>query len=167
MLASFAVYNFSDVIDLKTKNLGDLLTPPVPLDSLGLLDQEGRPFFQGAIQGRWILVYLADSHCSDQCLKDLSSLEKVRRALGKGYRRTELLLLEPSSSKAEYSGSTRQYAAAVIDDRHRKKLAAAPGPVVFVADDHQNLILRYAGLMDQQAIYNDLRWLLKVNKGAF
>lgn len=167
LLASFAVYNLSAAIDLKTKNVGDLLTIPVPLNSLNLLDREGNPFLQDAMQGRWILIYLADANCSDQCMKDLSALEKVRRALGKDYRRTELLLLQRLGPNTELTKSTWQFPTALIDDGHRKKLDAVPGPLVFLADDHQNVMMRYAGPIDQQATYDDLRWLLKVNKGTF
>lgn len=169
LLASFAVYFFSEEIGLKSKNFGTLLTTVVPLDSLNLRDLEGGPFLLDAIRGQWVLVYHPGAVCSEQCGQDLKALEKVRLALGKDYRRTDLLLLiAPSHSLV--SGSVDN-TVAVIDEISRQKLTAASGagakysgPLLFLADVYGNVMMSYDPAIDQKSVYEDLRWLLKVNK---
>ncbi len=169
LLASFAVYYFSEEIGLKSKNFGTLLTAAVPIDSLDLRDPEGNPFLQDAIHGRWVLVYHPGVSCSEQCGKDLKALEKVRLALGKDYGRTDLLLLIAPSQNLGSGSAVKTVA--VIDDINRNKLAAATGaggeyssPLLLLADGNGNVMMSYGAAIDQKSVYEDLRWLLKVNK---
>lgn len=169
LFASLAAYYFSNEIGLESKNFGTLLTESVPLDSLDLRDPEGKPFLQDDIHGRWLLIYHPGAFCSGQCGKDLKTLEQIRLALGKEYRRTGLLLLIGPSHSLD-SGN-RIKTVAVINEINRKKLAAASGagnantgPLLFLADGNGNVIMSYDRTFDQKSVYEDLRWLLKVNK---
>lgn len=176
LFASVLVYSFSDGIELQRKNNGILLEAPISLNSLNLSDRGGKSFLQDATAGRWSLVYLSGSPCLEQCESNLTALERVRLALGKDYRRTGLLLLEPPGQQSETGSESLQIATevAVIDHNNQIKLAADfgamdnySGPLLYLADDRGNLIMSYKGKVDQQAVYEDLRWLLKVNKRAY
>jgi len=59
-----------------------LLWPDPPrIDTVDLLDTDGRPFTADALRGRWSLLFFGFTHCPDICPLTLDVLARAHRAL--------------------------------------------------------------------------------------
>ena len=76
------------------KNRGTLVSPPRPLNTLALKDENSRPFNWATISGRWTLVSHNSGHCDEQCQQQISMLQQIRRAVGSERIRVERLLIQ-------------------------------------------------------------------------
>jgi hypothetical protein len=175
LFAAMLVYYFSEDIALQGKNSGTLLSTHIPFKSLGIPGQKQKPAYQQLTDGRWTLIYLTPGLCTEHCEHNLLKLEQIRQALGKDYAQTQLLLLMPHLALAEKTVSSLDKQPhvpnAIISNQGLNQLLVRAGvnaakhkPQYFLADNKGNIIMHYTAPINQQAVYDDLRWLLKVNR---
>ncbi len=62
-----------------TLRAGVSLPDPRPLDEFSLVDQAGRPFDRGSLEGHWNLVFTGFTHCPDVCPTTLALMAGLRR----------------------------------------------------------------------------------------
>lgn len=74
---------------------GVLLGTPRPIAAFALTDQEGRPFTQDRLRGRWSLVFAGFTHCPDVCPTTLALMKVVAQKLGDAAPAMVFLSVDP------------------------------------------------------------------------
>lgn len=65
-----------------------IISPPVTLPDVNLVDQDGQPFNTAHLQGGWKLLFFGYTHCPDVCPTTLTNMNQVAKKLentGLGY----------------------------------------------------------------------------------
>ena len=81
---------------------GTLIQPPRPLPGVGLQLISGAPFSSADLNGRWTLLYIDGSSCSEYCQQQLHNITQTRLALGKDVRRVQRVLLFAPASDVDH-----------------------------------------------------------------
>jgi protein SCO1/2 len=58
-----------------------IISPPVVLPDVSLIDQEGHPFTVDRFKGEWSLLFFGYTHCPDVCPTTLSNMNRVAKEL--------------------------------------------------------------------------------------
>lgn len=168
---------YSGVIDFQpaeTRNLGDLVDPPVPtaIESLDVRDPAGRAAEDWS--EHWLVLYAAPDTCQANCLADAEGLRQVHRAAGRNQSRIRLLLLGPGAQSqadalldlypafllaADPDGGVTKALHAVAAARG----AAASGSL-YLVDPLGNIMMFYAAGFDPNDLKKDLKRLLTWSK---
>ena len=171
LLALYLFYHPELVARLGTTNHGQLIQPPRALPALQLQTPEGGTVAADALQGKWTLLMVADSGCSEACQKNLYYLRQIRRAMGKdryhvarvmvpgGRMSSEVMAtkLEPFEGTLVVFDSAR---GAVLDALRVD--AQTPVGRMYIADPKGMLILAYPPNPAWRDVLRDLERLLKV-----
>ncbi|MEH6823446.1 MAG: hypothetical protein V7629_05995 [Motiliproteus sp.] len=136
-------------------NQGQLVLTPTAVASWQLRVSDGEPW-QG--QGRWQLLLVVE-RCEDGCLAWQYTLGQLHKALGRDRQRVERQLVLP---RAAAEGVT---ANGVIANKAVFVSAgvAASNQGIWLVDPLGNLVLRYRLDQPPQALFKDLKRLLKVS----
>jgi hypothetical protein len=166
---------YSGAIDWQpasTRNLGQLVRPPLPLswDGVDMEAPPGSPAERFA--GHWLVLYDVPLSCDEVCLEAAVGLRQVHRAAGRHQSRIMLALL-----LAEPDPATTARLAAVYDAFHllrdragglRARLAqAAPGAAPggsYLIDPLGNIMMHYAAGADPNDLKDDLKRLMTWSK---
>ncbi len=152
-----------------TKNLGELISPVVPVPVPKLSDGANADFVttQSAPEinadGQWTMLYFAPSACGS-CVEQTSLLAHVRLAMGRELGRVKLELISPSNftlpPEANFTvrRSNASRHAALLHD-----LGLSDGGVVLL-DPLRNAMMRYPANFDGSKIRKDLARLLKASQ---
>lgn len=152
-----------------TKNLGELISPVVPVPAPKLSDGANADFVttQSAPEinadGQWTMLYFAPSACGS-CGEQTSLLAHVRLAMGRELGRVKLELISPSNftlpPEANFTvrRSNASRHAALLHD-----LGLSDGGVVLL-DPLRNAMMRYPANFDGSKIRKDLARLLKASQ---
>ncbi len=73
----------------KTANKGILLSPPINLTKLSLMDTS-------QFQGKWLLMYIIPGDCDEICEQDRFLVQQVHKALGKEQSRVHRIVIKSS-----------------------------------------------------------------------
>ena len=76
-----------------TRNYGELITPPRPLSSAGLLDRDGKVVDRESLTRKWSIVYIGSGACEERCGKTLAMLRQVYVSLAKNQVRVRRLFV--------------------------------------------------------------------------
>ncbi len=149
-------------------NQGELLQPPIPLDSWHV-QQAAQPWRPAP---RWQLL-LYRYHCDTACEQWLQTLNALQRLLGKDRARLHYALITDSTTRAAMQESAALARTAGSPSVPRKARANdlllpvnAPAlkPALYLADPLGNIILRYPLDVDPKAILRDLKRLFKASQ---
>lgn len=72
---------------------GTLLQPPRALPAFALTDEEGQPFTNQRLEGRWTVVFVGFATCPDVCPATLTTMKTVMEGLGPLADNMQMLLL--------------------------------------------------------------------------
>lgn len=99
LLLAWMMYSGSiDFQPDKTRNLGHLVLPIVPIEWSALsLTEEAQPA-TGSLDGFWVIVYPVPIDCTNRCLERATELRQVLRASGRNQDRIKILVLLESPS---------------------------------------------------------------------
>jgi len=149
------------------KNHGHLVQPPVHL-----LVGENQ-----AIERKWVILYVLDVACEQECVDEVTSLRQIHKAAGKNREQLAVVLL--SNTGAESSQATRleaiysefvwitdhDGAAGNTLDVINKKVDLESGQAnsvhTYILDPMRNVILAYGADADPNDIHKDPQRLLK------
>jgi protein SCO1 len=56
-----------------------IISPPVTLPSVNLVDHEGKPFKVDRLKGRWSLLFFGYTHCPDVCPTTLTNMNQLAK----------------------------------------------------------------------------------------
>jgi peroxiredoxin len=176
---------YSGLLDFKpgsTRNLGQLVEPPLPVDWSVSATQPGDADLaaelehgSGVFKGYWVILLPVPADCDDSCLKKVTGLRQIHRASGRQQMRIRLALLLDDSSPADQAQSLLAIYPQfnLIRDpsgllwkalgRIQLKLAGQAGPArgVYIIDPLGNIMMYYEDSSDPEFIKQDLKRLLK------
>ena len=159
---------------VNTRNLGELVQPPVPVPMGALRPAVPDSTPLDTLEEHWVVAYLLPANCDAGCLDDVTMLRQVHRASGKNQSRIRVLLMgaEPGPSSQ-----------ALLDVYPSFVLAARPGSAfgaglsrvatdsgapsersVYLLDPLGNIMLFYAAGFDANDLKKDLKRLLTWSK---
>lgn len=98
LLAAYGLFFFHDQFPIKKMNTGEILTPPIHGETLGLANQE--------YEGKWQLLYVKPSPCDRVCMDRIERLKKLHMALGKDQPLMKVRLLPSLEAEAKLAPNT-------------------------------------------------------------
>lgn len=161
----------------KTRNNGELIAPPRPLESFNVQTMEGKAFGFEQLKGNWHLVYIGSGACEQQCQDTLSKMHQTRLAQGKAMSRVRLIYLaldKKSVSTANELQNKFSRLTVVTGEQTAVNDTAnlfqtdneyniREGRLIFMIDPLGNLMMRYKTETRLIGIIKDLEHLLKIS----
>lgn len=152
-------------------NEGQLITPPIPVQDLGLLGADGQPLeqrFSVAEDDRsWLLMVTAEQ-CNQTCEDLLYLARQVNIALGKNANRVNRAALVgsvPQELDSRWSGEyrlmERLQAPASLD--WPDALGSRSEPAILLVDPLGNIMMKYTDENTGKQMLKDLKHLLKLS----
>jgi hypothetical protein len=157
-----------------TRNLGQLVDPPLPLDwrnavVVGTPDAGDSGPFQGPGE-HWTVLFPVPEPCAEPCRREAVALRQVHRALGRNQNRVRIVLLLSGQEPSTISGLLETYPEfQLIEDPSGRletvlqKTGGAPG-AVYLVDPLGNIMMSYEAGSDPNHIKQDLKRLLTWSK---
>ncbi len=151
----------------ETRNHGELLQPPHPLEPFNLEDGHGEALQHSDLLDQWQLLYVIEHACEESCLESLYWLRQVRRAQDRHQLEVDILLVTPIAISPETRSEIDALEAdiRILDDSSGQAFldllpAEESKPVSYILDPGANIILRYPEGSDYNGMRRDLRRLL-------
>ncbi len=168
---------YSGTIDFKptkTRNLGELVQPPVAVELDELLGPESGAGSLTELSGHWIVVHVLAEPCDDSCLQAVAGLRQVHRAAGRNQDRIRLLLLSRGRLQNELTERLLQvYPEFIIAGEPPLEVLDALDDIAgqadsagatYLADPLGNIMLYYEAGPDPNFLKKDLKRLLTWSK---
>ncbi|HUL93100.1 MAG TPA: cytochrome C oxidase subunit I [Burkholderiales bacterium] len=149
-------------------NYGDLIEPR-PLSDREMRRLDGGSFRLSQLRGKWVLLQVDSSTCSDSCRNKLLYMRQARLALGKDAERIERVWLLSDAAvpdPALLRENVGLMVARVPDASLLRELAPSESPAgsIFVIDPLGSLMLRFPGNPDGRKMLKDLARLLRASR---
>lgn len=77
---------------------GQLISPARPLPALQLRDAQGQPAGEGALRGKWSLLYLGSAECAKSCQDKVFELRQIRTLLNQNRDRVRRVYAAPDAA---------------------------------------------------------------------
>jgi hypothetical protein len=142
ILISWCLYFYHTQLHFKSLNHGVLITPAIPA-----------PLFNknslAANHKVWRIIAIDKGDCKDNCPALRHTLSQIQTALGKDYRRVELVFLNSDDQD-------------VIS--MQKLLQLDPRAKIFLQDPLNNLFMYYPDTVNPMGILKDLQQVLKASQ---
>ena len=146
------------------KNNGYLVQPPVHL-SIEKTD---------GIDGKWLILYVLDDPCEQECIDNVTNLRQIHRATGRNGEHLAIALLGNTELEPELQSRLKTIYPEfifVVDSSHAASnmlesinagITTDPGNIrTYVLDPMLNVILAYRSSANPTDIHKDLKRLLK------
>ena len=149
------------------KNHGQLVQPPVQLP----LEQVS------GIKGKWLILYVLDPTCDQDCIDSITSLRQIHRAAGRNSSQLSIVLLGKTHPDPELLSKLESIytefriisdpgsaALTTLDSVNADILTAAGNSNTirtYILDPMHNVILAYGVTANPGDIHKDLKRLLK------
>ena len=92
-LGVFAASRLYAPRDVTQPASGTLLSEPRALAAFALVDQDGQPFTNAALENHWTLLFAGFTHCPDVCPTTLALMKQLRQHAALGGRPLEYVFL--------------------------------------------------------------------------
>lgn len=173
-----AWFMYTGTIEYKpgaTRNFGQLLEPPLPLnwqdavivpggDSSGMNATE-------AFSGHWVILYPVPDQCLESCLQEVSALRQIHRASGRQQARIRIALLVQNTGTSNVESVLRNTYSRfeLIHDPEGEveatlRQAAGAQGAVYLIDPLGNIMMTYKAGADPDNLKQDLKRLLTWSK---
>ncbi|MEM6998788.1 MAG: hypothetical protein AAF419_02990 [Pseudomonadota bacterium] len=157
-----------------TSNYGDLISPPVPIDNLALLDPLANKEYE--LHGKWNLVYITDT-CDEVCLDNLYRIRQIHTAMDKHSLRVQRVMLMTEANVDSVISRLSDYEGQRIiemDSSNKQlladkfKLSNSESPLkankIYIIDPRGSLMMSYPPDINPRGIMKDLKKLLKFSR---
>lgn len=150
------LYHHQSWLPQHKTNRGQLLTPPLTIQQLGLE--------LAATHHRWVLVLVSPGACDSECQQQLHTMQQIQRALGKDMNRLQRVLLttaavDPSLQAGLNASATISWP---VDATVLTRVLGQPAQW-YVIDPLGNIILAYHAHLNPEAMLDDLKYLMGVS----
>lgn len=161
-----------------TRNKGNLVKPPVPVEltQLESLMPEGRTLDE--MDEHWVVLYAVPEHCDETCLDAVTALRQVHRSTGRNQARIRLLLLLHGDDVTRAADSLiAVYPSFFLARDPREQLAAELRRIAqkysnaqnasgntYLIDPIGNIMMHYPSGSDPNDLKKDLKRLLTWSK---
>lgn len=158
-----------------TRNFGQLVEPPLPLDwkDASVIPGDGSSGAAAAeeFSRHWVILYRVAEHCPDSCAQEVSALRQIHRAAGRHQDRIRIALLLQNDAGYEVESELREMYSLfqLISDPSGsigttlERAASGPG-AVYLIDPLGNIMMTYKGGADPNDLKRDLKRLLTWSK---
>lgn len=172
LLLAMVLYARLDIWSPSTfVNHGKLMDPVGPLSFFSMEDASGRVYSQADIEGRWTMIYLAESDCRIECQSQLFKMRQARAMLGRDLVRVQNVYIalgdEAFASIQSTDERFSKFIQGRVPDGQRRSLLNAfrteAGGHFYLIDPLGNLVLDYDQNSTTKGIVKDLKRLLKVS----
>ncbi len=177
VLAAWLVYiNMGQVS--KTRNYGELVIPPRPLDNFKLRTHDGKAFGFEQLKGNWHLIYIGNGPCAEACRNRLSIMHQTRMGQGQAMSRVRLVYI--ALDKSAIAGADhlqKDYARLTVLTGDQADITKTlkyfetdatynirEDNLIFMVDPLGNLMMRYKKNVRLIGIIKDLEHLLKISQ---
>jgi cytochrome oxidase Cu insertion factor (SCO1/SenC/PrrC family) len=173
-----AWFMYSGTIEYKppiTRNFGQLVKPPIPLDWQEAIllpgdDEPGQDAAE-AFSDHWVILYPVPDPCLDTCLQAALALRQIHRAAGRQQARIRIALLirDKGSTDVEFTLRDTYSRFQLIRDPDGKltstlqRATVEPG-AVYLIDPLGNIMMTYKEGADPNELKQDLKRLLTWSK---
>jgi hypothetical protein len=158
-----AVLRFTGWEPASTRNIGELLHPPLDLTAAELIEEADAKLELANPEREWTALVRLPAQCDDACWQKLAMLPRVRAALGQHAPELRLRVLDaaiPAERRAGVAPLTTVAVRAGLPAVMAPS-AATTGPDVWLVDPHGYAVLYYAPGFDPSGLRKDLARLLK------
>ncbi len=163
--------------NLGSRSNGELIAPAVPLTEFTLQEQgKEAAFGLDDVRGKWTILYVPGSGCSEDCQKTLHDIRQARLALNHRMERVQRVLLveqettfstevQESQTGLRIVGGEEQGIATFIDQvSAAQEKMTQKSNLIYIIDPLGNLMMRYTPDQLPRPLYKDLKHLLKVSR---
>ncbi|MGQ0587178.1 MAG: SCO family protein [Gammaproteobacteria bacterium] len=164
-------YVFPGYIPEGRQNYGAMIDPVRAAPDLALTDLAGAPA-RNALLGKWSLVYLGGTTCGEACAARIMVTRQVRLALAKNRERVQRVYLAPDAAaaeavKARFGAEHHDLIVLVTGGTAAARFfAPADADAIYLLDPIGNWTMLYAGAVDHQGLYRDIKKLLRVSRAG-
>jgi hypothetical protein len=174
LLAAWLMY--TGVIDFEpagTRNLGELVEPPVPVDLDGLRPVDPARAPGTELPRHWTMVHVLPARCEEDCEHTITALRQVHLAAGRDRSRLRILLVEPPGAAIESAPLEAIYPDfLLVSDADRQLLETLAGIAdradvtghTYLLDPLGNIMMHYRAGYDPNDLKKDLKRLLTWSK---
>jgi hypothetical protein len=166
---------YSGVIDfdpVETRNLGELVEPPVPVTLDGLVPDDPARTPQAELPRHWAMVHVLPANCGAECEDVVTALRQVHLAAGRDRARLHILLLHRPGAAIDTGRVAAIYPAFLLagdpDGRMLDTLTAIAGDDAtghtYLLDPLGNIMMLYRAGYDPNELKKDLKRLLTWSK---
>ena len=168
-LAWFLNVKTPDWLPSGLTNHGNLIEPPGRLETNGMQSLEGRRADASLFEGKWTLLYVAESSCPDACEKALYKMRQARFALGEEMQRIQRLMVFPVDAAEGLAKKLAGLDAALMivsaDAAWMERLKTGGGAAeIFLVDPQGYLIMWYPPDANPSGLIKELERLLRISK---
>jgi hypothetical protein len=158
-----------------TRNFGQLVEPPLPLDWEDAVmlpgDDPASPNAADAFIDHWVILYRVPDSCLETCLQEVTALRQIHRASGRQQTRIRIALLLQNTANPDVEQVLREtYPLFQLirdpDGKMRSLLQRVTDDqgVVYLIDPLGNIMMTYEGGADPNNLKRDLKRLLTWSK---
>ncbi len=173
LLLAVLMYQQRAALHLPQLQHGHLLAPPVSVTQVALQQADNTTVSLAAMQGRWLMLYVAPEVCESRCQQYLHTLQQIHVALGKDQQRVRTLLVlgKPPTDLHSMTALTQRYPQIRVGVAQQPKVfndalgeaGLAQEGHLFLVDPHGYMLMWYAQGTTPRDITKDLRRLLGVS----
>jgi len=141
----------------QTRNHGDLLSPPIDMDGVQGLREDGSAWAWQNTEQQWTLLVRAPRPCAEPCRTALQPLPNVREALGRHAGRLHMFRTDADATDSPLP------LLQLDGELPAPLLAGLSGelPDVWLVDPHGYLVMHYPPGFDAGGLRRDLSRLLR------
>ena len=158
-----------------TRNLGQLVEPPLPTSWEGIEIVDGEGQFTGAageeLAKHWVILQPVPQSCDDACEQQVTQLRQIHRAAGRNQSRVRVALLLAASTPAETTRQVQQIYTEFKLLRSRDgslqsvmDKTGETADATYLLDPLGNIMMVYAAGTDPNYLKKDLKRLLTWSK---
>ncbi len=152
---------FTGWMPARTRNLGELLQPPIALADLTLLQASGNAYAWDPDRNRWHVLVTPASDCRSACVALYDHLHRLWLSEGQKASRFEVLWFGPLPTGAQtFSGLTIMQPAPTLAARLPEPAQGESVPA-YLVDPDGFVALHYRAGFDVADVRKDLTQLLK------
>lgn len=144
-----------------TRNYGDLVEPPRPLEKARFILAGGQPLQWEDADWSWTMFALTGPGCAEACLARIDELRRTRLSLNQNARRVRVVVLDEGLPADAIAALAPVMAARDADDALAAMRPAAGEVAVAMVDPHGFLVMHYAPGYDANRLRKDLVRLVK------
>lgn len=174
ILLGTLVYIYRDNLGIgsKTVNYGTLITPARPTEPLDLQQGDKAANAKEVLQGKWTLLQIAPTECSQLCQDHLLLMKRIRTLMNEHMRRVRTVLVT-HNGQADHTAMKEKYPDLVLT--HTNSAASTfikqfephdmRSAAIYLLDPLGNLMMVYPQAdPDAKKILKDLKRLLKYSR---
>ena len=175
-ILSWYIFNHTDFLETRgTSNYGQIITPPVQLKNLSLIDPLDSKR-RDSLYGKWSMVYVA-KFCDEICMQNVYRMRQIHMGMGKHSLRVQKVLFltdhdidDLSSLFANFKGqqviNTNEIDVDILLEKFRlgNENDLLRSQRIYISDPLGNLMMSYPSDVNPKGILKDLKKLLRTSR---